>query len=670
MAKTESSKVRIEKLRALIEHHRRLYHVSDTPEISDEAFDSLMRELVALEEQYPELDSPLSPSKRIGGEPLEKFEKVTHDTKQWSFDNVFNEAELRSWEERILRALEKEGVTTRPTFCAEHKIDGLKIVLTYVKGEFVRGATRGDGVTGENITENLKTISSIPLRLTKPMTISVTGEAWLAFSTLERINKERATRGEPLYQNTRNVAAGTLRQLDPKIVRSRGLDCFVYDIESLQEDVSRPDTQVSELELLKSLGFKVNANYLHGKNIDVVVKYYEEWQHNRHGEKYEMDGVVVKVNEVALQEVLGYTAKAPRFAVAFKFPAEQVTTVVEDIVLQVGRTGVLTPVAHLIPVHVAGSTVSRATLHNEDQIKRLDVRIGDTVILQKAGDVIPEIVSVLTDLRKGTEKPYTFPKKVAGCGGDGAIERIPGQAAYRCVVKDSFAMNRRKFHHFISRKVLDIDGMGPKTVDLFLEQGLVTTLDDLFTLKRGDIEGLPGFKEKSIQNILDGVEKARHTTLARFLFGLSIDQVGEETARDLAKHFGSIEAISGAKEETLSAISGVGPVIAHSVYEWFRNSENKALLKRLQKQMTLENPTETISSKLSGKTFVVTGTLSSLSRDEAHDKIRKMGGEVSSSISKNTSYLVVGENPGSKRDKAESLGVTILDEKAFLKLVS
>jgi DNA ligase (NAD+) len=669
---TGSVKERIEKLRDLIDYHRHRYHVLDQPEIKDEAYDSLMRELVALEEENPDLDSPFSPSKRVGGEPLEKFEKVTHAVQQWSFDNVFTGEEFAAWEERIARALQKEGVSEKPTYCVEHKIDGLKVVLTYRDGKFVMGATRGDGVVGENITENLKTISAIPLRLEMPVDIIVTGEVWLAGEKLKRINEERALKGEPLYQNTRNVAAGTLRQLDPKIVRTRGLDCFVYDIEQLEASsaIKTPLTQTEELELLRALGFKVNKTYAHAKNVKEVLAYYEEWNTKRHDLPYEIDGVVVKVNETSLQRALGYTAKAPRFAIAFKFPAEQVTTVVEDIALQVGRTGVLTPVAHLRPVRVAGSTVSRATLHNADQIKRLDVRIGDTVILQKAGDVIPEIVSVLPELRKGTEKPYTFPKKVPACGGDGSIERIPGQAAYRCVYRGSFAENRRKFHHFISRKVLDIDGMGPKTIDLFLEEGLITTLDDIFTLKRGDIEGLPGFKEKSIQKILDGVEKAKQTTLPRFLFGLSIDQVGEETARDLATHFGSIEAIRDAKEADLAALSGVGPVIAHSVYEWFRNPENKLLLKRLQKHVALENPKNKSSGKFSGKTFVVTGTLSSMSRDEAHEKIRALGGDVANSVSKNTTYLVVGENAGSKLDKAESLGVAILDEKAFTKLLS
>jgi DNA ligase (NAD+) len=674
MPRLSSDRDRIEKLREVIDYHRHRYHVLDDPEISDEAYDSLIRELIQLEEAHPEYASPNSPSQRVGGTPLDHFEKVVHQVRQWSFDNVFTPEEFREWTNRLIRSLAKENIKMLPSYCAEHKIDGLKIVLTYQRGELVSGATRGDGIVGEKITENLRTIATIPLRLSKPVDIIVSGEAWLPKSALVRINKEREEKGEPLFANTRNVAAGSLRQLDPKLVAKRRLDCFVYDIERfdpLGTQVAIPETQAEELKLLSALGFKVNKSNKVTDSIDEILGYYDSWKEKRHDEPYEMDGIVIKVNESRLQQALGYTAKAPRFAIAFKFPAEQVTTTVEDIVLQVGRTGVLTPVAHLTPVRVAGSTVSRATLHNEDQIKRLDVRIGDTVILQKAGDVIPEVVSVVTDLRKGNEKPYTFPKTVPLCGGDGSIERIPGQAAYRCVYRGSFSEVRRKFHHFISRKVLDIDGMGPKTIDLFLERDLIASLDDLFTLRRGDIEGLPGFKEKSIQNILDGLEKAKKTTLARFLFGLSIDQVGEETARDIALHFKTIDAIQSASEEELAAIDGVGPIIAASVFQWFKNKDNRALVKRLLKHIHLEKveSPKTIG-KLSGKTFVVTGTLPSLSRDEAHERIRKAGGKTASSVSKNTDYLIAGENAGSKLTQAEKLGVRVIDEKSFLKLLS
>lgn len=662
-------RTRIEKLRELLDHHRELYHVSDAPEISDEAYDSLMRELIELEDANPKFQSDDSPSRRIGGEPLKKFEKVRHAVPQWSYDNVFSDQEFLEWTERVVRFLEKQGVSEKPTYVGEEKIDGLKIVLTYEKGKLVSGATRGDGEIGENITENIKTIGSIPLKLKESIDVIVTGEAWMPHKALEQTNADRKKRGEPLFANTRNAAAGSLRQLDPKITASRNLDCFIYAIESYGNSADAPKTQIQVLEKLQTLGFKVNRNYVLGKESEEIISYYHALALKRHGKAYEMDGVVAKVNEKSLQEILGFTAKAPRFGIAFKFPAEQVTTVVEDIQLQLGRTGVLTPVAHLRPVLVAGSTVSRATLHNEDQIKRLDIRIGDTVILQKAGDVIPEIVSVVESLRTGKEKPYRFPKKVALCGGDGSIERIPGQAAYRCVYRGSYTEVRRKFHHFISKKVLDIDGMGPKTIDQLMEEGLITTLDDIFTLKRNDLEGLEGFQEKSIENLLSGIANAKQTTLARFLFGLSIDQVGEETARDIASHFGSIGSIQKAKEDELSAIDGVGPVIAKSVFEWFKNTDNRTLVQKLLKHMTLSSPAKKKGGKLSGATFVVTGTLGSMSREEAHEKIRDNGGEVASSVSKNTSYLVAGEKAGSKLLNAKKLGVAVLDEYTFKKLL-
>ncbi len=661
-------KNRARKLRELLEYHRKQYHVFDAPEITDEAYDSLMRELIELEESNPSLKTPDSPSTRIGGEPLEKFEKVHHQISQWSYDNVFSPEEFLEWTNRTIRFLEKKGIQEKPTFVGEQKIDGLKVVLTYKQGKFVMGATRGDGEIGENITENLKTIRSIPLALPEPIDIIVAGEAWMPQSALEKTNIERKAKGEPLFANTRNSAAGSLRQLDPKITAKRSLDCFIYAIESYAGKKA-PQTQAETLKRLGELGFKVNREFVFAKEPQKIIEYYHEWVEKRHSKPYGIDGVVAKVNEKHLQEALGYTAKAPRFGIAFKFPAEQVTTVVEDIQLQLGRTGVLTPVAHLRPTLVAGSTVSRATLHNEDQIKRLDVRIGDTVILQKAGDVIPEIVSVLADLRTGKEKPYRFPKKVALCGGDGSIERVPGQAAYRCVYRGSYTEVRRKFYHFISKKVLDIDGMGPKTIDQLMDENLIATLDDIFTLKRGDLEGLEGFQEKSITNLLQGIEKARKTTLARFLFGLSIDQVGEETARDIAAHFSAIDTIQKVKEAELSAINGVGPVIAASIHGWFSNADNKMLVKRLLKYMTLSNPVQKSGGALSGKIFVVTGTLSNMSRDEAHEKIRQNGGAVASSVSKNTSFLVAGESAGSKLLNAKKLGVPVLEEEAFLKMV-
>jgi DNA ligase (NAD+) len=546
----------------------------------------------------------------------------------------------------------------------ELKIDGLKIILTYEKGDLLYGATRGDGVTGEDVTQNLRAIGSVPLSLTEKVSIVVGGEAWIPHKEFTRINEERKKRDEPLFANPRNAAAGTIRQLDSRIVAERRLGSYIYDIEQLS-GITPPKTQAEELALIQKLGFKVNPTYERCNSVDDVIRYYHSWAKKRKHQAVDIDGIVVKVDDTSLQQVLGHTGKAPRFAIAFKFPAEQVTTTVEDIVLQVGRTGVLTPVAHLKPVVVAGSTVSRATLHNEDEIKRLDVRIGDTVVLQKAGDVIPDIVSVVLELRPRKAKPYVFPKRISECGGDGRIERVPGQAAWRCTDRNSFAQQRRVFHHFVSKKALDIDGLGPNIVDVLLEQGLVRSFDDIFTLKEGDLEGLPNFGELSIKNLLTAIEKSRRVALPRLLFGLSITHVGEETARDIAEHFGALRKIQSASKEELEAVDGVGKKVAESVYDWFRNGEHKALVKRLQKQLVIEEEKKRKRGSLDGKVFVLTGTLSRMSRDAAALEIRARGGSVSSSVSKHIDYVVAGENPGSKYDRARELGVSIVDEGAF-----
>lgn len=667
---SSATRTRHRKLTELVDYHRRRYHEEDQPEISDQAYDSLAHELLELERKHPELTGTSVVAERVGGEPLEAFETVRHGARQWSFDNVFDETELKAWTERIRRYLQKETDLTPHdlSYCCEPKIDGLKIVLTYKKGVFVLGATRGNGEVGENITENLKTIQSIPLTLLKSVDLIVGGEAWLGHGEFERINHEREKAGKPLFANPRNAAAGSLRQLDSRITASRKLAAFVYDIETL-EGIARPPTQMEELELLSDLGFNVSSDHKLACTLSEVFEYYEMWCANRTKQPFEMDGIVVKVNELRLQDALGYTGKAPRFAIAFKFPAQQSTTVVEDIVFQVGRTGVVTPVAHLRPVRVAGSTVSRATLHNEDQIKRLDVRVGDTVILQKAGDVIPEVVSVLTKLRTGTEKPFVFPKHVAACGGDGSIERVPGQVAWRCVHRGSFAEQLRRFEYFVSRKALNMKGIGQSTLERLLERGLIQSLDDLFTLKRGDMLELPGFKEQSAQNVLDAILGARNTTLAQLLVGLSIQHVGEETAHLLAEYFGTLKRMQSATHEELVALKGVGEIVATSVYGWFRDSQNKKLLKRLGQHLTFKTQKRTVGGKLSGKTFVITGILSRFSREEAKRRIRQEGGTISESVSKKVDYVVAGNDPGSKFSKAQELGVLVLNETAFITLL-
>lgn len=659
---------RIEQLRKLLLHHQYLYHVQDTPEISDEAYDSLMRELIELEEHYPEFDSDISPSKRVGGNPLDGFRKIKHVHPQWSFDNIFNKKELSKWLEKTARFADKVGGGDLSYIC-EYKIDGLKVVFTYEEGEFVRGVTRGDGVTGEDVTANVKTIGSVPLSLNKPLSITVVGEVWIGEKEFESINKEREKEGLPVFANPRNAAAGSLRQLDPKVAASRHLDSFIYDIDGV--DGVSLSTQREELELLKELGFKVNGFWNVCQDESDINAFYVKAMESRKKLEYHVDGVVLKLNSIELQDKLGYTAKAPRYAVAYKFPAEQVTTKVLDIVFQIGRTGVVTPVAELEPVVVDGSTVSRATLHNEDEMRRLDIRIGDTVILQKAGDIIPQIVKVVTDLRSGDEKPFMFPTHIPECGGDGRIERIPGEAAYRCVSRDSFDQLKRRLEYFVSKKGFDIDGLGPEIIELLMEHNLVHSFEDIFTLEKGDLLLLPRFAEKSVDNLLEAIEESRKVSLRRLITSLSIDHVGEETAYVLAKKFDSINALQNASEEDLSDISGIGEVVSRSIVEWFDNKDNVTMLEKLLSHIEVhgeEGPQ--VNQIFSDKTFVLTGSLRSFTRDEAKEIIRLMGGSLSSSISSQTDYCVVGENPGSKYDKAQNLGVTILTEEDFKKYVT
>jgi DNA ligase (NAD+) len=659
---------RYKKLIETVNKHRHLYHTQDKPEITDEAYDSLFKELEELETNYPEIMSDDSPTVRVGGEALKEFFKVKHQSKQWSFDDVFDFEDLKKWDEKVRNFIRKENLAEEKIeYCVELKIDGLKIVLTYTDGKLVRGATRGDGSIGEDVTHNVKTIDSIPLNLNKKINITVVGEAWIGKNDLKKINSDREKEGLDLYANTRNLAAGAMRQLDPKMARARKLNSFIYDIDLIDQD--EPEAQSKELELLEKLGFSVNKNYKVFDSLSGIQKYYEEWTKKRHSLDYELDGIVIKINSKKIQDALGYTAKSPRWGVAYKFPAEQVTTQVEDIVLQVGRTGVLTPVAHLKPVFVSGSTVSRATLHNEDEIRRLDVRIGDTVILQKAGDVIPDIVSVVKELRVGKEKVYKWPTHVDVCGGDGSIERVPGQAAWRCVSKNSYEQQKRKFYHFVSKKSFDIVDCGPKVIDVLLDTGLISEYADIFTLKRGDLLQLPRFAEKSVDNLLSSIQKSSTVTLPRFLVGLSIPQVGEETAIDLAKNFKTFDALVNARFEDLESLSGVGPIIAESIINFFKNKDNRKIIKNLLKVVRIQKEEPSIlGGKFSGKTFVLTGTLT-ISRDEAKDIIRKNGGQISESVSKEISFLLVGENPGSKYDKALKLGVKVLTEGEFQALI-
>lgn len=667
------AKQRIEKLRDLIEEHRFKYHVKDNPKIEDAAYDSLKQELAQLEATFPDLDDPASPTHRVGGKPLDEFERVTHDVKQYSFDNIFGQNELKSWQEKINRFIDKASVSDPDTsYVAELKIDGLKVVLTYEDGKLVQAATRGDGRVGEDVTQNIKTISSIPLNLPQDIDVIVGGEVWLSRSEFERINKERSKRQEKEFANPRNAAAGSIRQLDPSVAASRRLDFFAYDIEDINTkdgDVSSPKTQLEELQLLADLHFRVNPDHVHCQDLDCIQQFYEDWVEKKDRQDYGVDGVVIKLNSKELQEALGYTASAPRFAVAYKFPAETTTTKIQDITLQVGRTGAITPVAHLEPVQLDGSKVSRATLHNEDEIKRLDVRIGDTVIIKKAGDIIPQVVEVLDDLRDGSEEQYAFPKRLDACGGDGEIIRPEGEVKHRCKYIGE-SQRREELYHFVSKDCFDIDGLGPKIIDQLLEHELVSDFSDIFSLKKEDLIDLPRLAEKSAQNLLDAINNSREISLDRFLHGLSIAFVGSETARLIAHHFRTLDGVRSAEKAELEAIDGIGEKVAQSVANFFAADDNQKLVDDLLQEVEVL-PVQTVqeSGELAGDTFVFTGSIKGFTRQEASEAVRSRGGETASSVSGNTDYVVAGENPGSKLDDAKEHGVAILSEDEFTDLL-
>jgi DNA ligase (NAD+) len=665
-----SASSRISALRALLEKHRVLYHVHDAPEISDEVYDSLMSELQQLEQENPEYDDPYSPTHRIGGSPLDHFEKVRHTIPQWSFDNVFSRDELEHWEERNLAFLKKKGIEIRPSYVAELKIDGLKIILSYREGKLVRAATRGDGEVGEDVTENVRTIRSIPLLLPGRETLTVVGEVWMKKSYLEKINKERAKNGEPLYANTRNLAAGTLRQLDPRIVAERDLQFYAYDIETNGEEVMF-SSQSDELETLKKFGFMVNNDSKRCKDLDEIQRFYDSWIPKRQGENFGIDGLVIKTNERDLWDALGYTAKSPRAGIAYKFPAEEAATTLKAITLQVGRTGAVTPVAELVPVRIAGSTVARATLHNEDEIKRLDVRVGDTVMLHKAGDVIPEIFDVAMDLRPKHAKRFVMPTECPECGSSLKREQVGKQdsAAWYCKNPDCPAKHLESLIHFVSKKGVNIEGMGDKIIEFFHDVGLITDFASIYRLKYSDIAGLEGFGEKSAENLIAAIDTARQVPLHRFIFALGIRHVGEQTAKDLAVRFRNFSGLQEATREELSRVEGVGEVVASSLADFFESKQNQKRLRNLLAEVTVVEERRQKGGSLSGKIIVITGTLPTLSRDAAAALIEEHGGKVASSVSSKTDYLLAGEGGGSKRIDAGKFRTKILNEQEFLKLL-
>ena len=671
---------RINKLKKEINHHRYLYHVLDKQEISDAALDSLKHELDELEWHYPEFITPDSPTQRVGGKPLDKFEKVKHKARQWSFNDAFEKGEIVDFEKRVKKILiengEKKDITLNYT--CELKIDGLHVVLEYENGILKTGATRGDGKIGEDVTQNLKTIESIPLKIEKNANIVIEGEVFMSKDVFEKLNKKREKSGEVLFANPRNAAAGAIRQLDSKIARERKLDCFIYDLSWVKPAPSSsdrggrvvfelPKTQSEELELLKNLGFKVNKFWKYCQNVDEIFEFYNYWKKHKDKENYWIDGIVVKLNNINWQEKVGHTGKAPRWAIAYKFPAEQTTTIIEDIKVQIGRTGALTPVAHLKPVNIAGSTVSRATLHNEDEIKRLDVKIGDTVVIQKAGDIIPEIVSVVKGLRTSKEKKFIMPKRCPNCKTE--IVKPEGEVAVYCPNKNCFAVELRKLSHFVSKKAFNVDGFGPNKIKQLANEGIISSFSDIFELKKGDLEPLERFAEKSADNLIDAIKKSKDITLGKFIFALGIRHVGEEMALDLSRILGALSKFKTITKEDLEAMDGVGPKVAESVYNYFHSRKNVKLIDDLLKAGVKISGERKVSQKLKEQSFVLTGTLRTLSRDDAKEKIRALGGNMSSSVSASTDYVVAGKKPGSKIKKAEKLGVKILNEEGFLEMM-
>ena len=715
MNKNEARK-RIEKLRQAIDHYRYAYHVLDKSLISDSALDSLKKELFDLEAQFPDLITPDSPTQRVAGEPLKEFKKVRHEVPMTSLNDAFSEKDLEDWFGRVENFL---GRKVKPEFYCELKIDGLAIELVYENGILVEGSTRGDGTTGEDVTQNLKTVEAIPLRIQPPTSnfsrhgetppslskeknsaagqlpkrLVVRGEVFLTKKEFERINKELAKKDQKTYANPRNLAAGTIRQLDPKVTASRKLDSFQYAVIT---DLGQ-EQHSDEHEILRELGFKTNPNNKIAHSLEEVIKFRSYWEKHREKLPYEIDGTVVILNLNKDFEAAGVIGKAPRAAIAYKFSAKEATTIVKDIKVQVGRTGALTPVAELEPVQVGGITISHATLHNADEIERLGLKIGDTVIINRAGDVIPKVLKVLRELRTGKEKEFKFPSH---CPVDGSRVVREG-VIYHCSNRECGARQRKSLYHFVSRGAFNIEGLGPKIIDRFIDEGLMSDAADIFTLRTDDIETLERFGEKSAENIVNEVEERKKISLPRFIYSLGILHVGEETASLLAQAISKFSRqggtppslskksngaagqslISKPKDvlkafhklslEDLQQIRDIGPKVAESIYNWFREVRNEKLIEKLDKVgIRTESQGSIVKSrKLKGLTFVLTGTLESMSRESAKEKIRSLGGEVSESVSKKTNYVVVGEEPGSKYEKAKKLGVKTIEEEEFLKMI-
>ncbi len=675
MQKQEAKK-RIEKLRELIDYYRYAYHVLDKEEISSSALDSLKKELFDLERDFPEFVTSDSPTQRIGGKPLDEFEKYEHRKVMISFDDAFSREDMENWEKRNFKLLTEKEKGSVDYYC-EPKLDGLAIELVYIDGILEVGATRGDGRIGENVTQNIKTIESIPLRINKeflnklrnkgfniPKEIIVRGEVVISKKDFEKVNKQRKKDNLSLYANPRNLAAGSIRQLDSKITAKRHLNADIYDIVS---DFGQK-THEEEHFILEALGFKTNNKYNKlCKNLDGIFDFYHSWIKKRETLPYEIDGIVISINNNQIFDKLGIVGKSPRGAIALKFPLIEATTIVEDIKVQVGRTGAITPVAILKPVEVNGAIITRATLHNEKEIKRLGLKIGDTVIVGRAGDVIPEVVRVFPELRNSKEKEFKMPEYCPSC--NTKLIKPGKDVIWRCPNPKCFARKSKYFNHFVSRSAFNMEGLGPKIIERLLDEGLVSDPADLFDLKKGDLSPLERFGEKSADNIINSIQKRKTITYSRFIYSLGIRNIGIKTANDLSKQFKSIEELRKASLEDLEKIPEIGPVVSKSIIEWFKDKDNIEFIEKLKSKGVVYEKGKEQKGKLKGLAFVITGTLDSFSREVAKEKIEELGGEVLNSVSKNLDYLIVGENPGSKYDKAKELGVKILKEKEFLKMI-
>lgn len=666
----EQAKKRIEILRKEIDGNRYLYHVLDKPRVSDAVDDSLKHELAKLEEQYPTLISPDSPTQRVGGKPLDKFEKVRHKAVMLSLNDAFSKEDLERWQDRLFKLVGEGRVKESGYFC-ELKMDGLAVSLIYENGIFVKGATRGDGQIGEDVTNNLKTIESIPLKLHAPEgrhegAVEIRGEIYLPQKDFDALNEQQKKSGRQVYANPRNIAAGSIRQLDPKIAAKRNLQFMMYSIATDLGLKKHSD----EHELAKKLGFRTNSDNKICADLNQVLVFLEHWQTARKNLPYQTDGVVIGVNSEKLFKQLGVVGKAPRGQIAFKFAAEEATSIVKDIIVQVGRTGKLTPVAVLEPTIVAGSTVSRATLHNADEIRRKDIKIGDTVIIRKAGDVIPEVKEPIIRMRDGSEKDFQMPKSCPICLGE--VFKREGQVDWYCKDKNCSTRKRREIEHFVSKGAFEIEGLGPKIITKLMEEGLIQDPSDIFKLKFEDLEPLERFAEKSAKNIIEAIGQKRKIPLNNFIYALGIRHIGSQMAVDFAKQFASLDNFLKIREGEFDKMYGVGEEVKKSILDYLSDERNIKMIENMEKLgVVVENyHSPVFTNKLEKKTFIVTGTLETMTREEAHKKIIQYGGNVAGSISSKTNYLIVGEEPGSKLDKAKALGIKIISEREFISMIS